>query len=801
MILHRIELEGFTRFTQALPVALEEGRVNLLCGPNGSGKSTLLTALHFAFTVSHKSAGTDVKEVQPWGRAVAPRVTVEFNHRGVRHKLTKVYLLKGRMALLETWNGTHYEATAQDELAERELPRFLGGRAGAGENARSRQTLLASILWSRQNEQALQPVDPEVRELVRGIFGAQANTGLTALVEREARRDYEADWTPGGKLKKSSDAARFLEELNAARKEAGEWKAELDALDLTRNTMVTLKAEADGLRGQESVWQSKCEHWDDAWNARKEQMEMRTALTLQIDAREQESGRLRLQQQQVTAGREKVALMAQQLSVLTPEIGRAAARQQQAEALRREAAAGAATEAGRLQAMLDALKAPRAEKLGQLETLDRERAGLRIQLAGALLYLDLKAETATRIEVLAGEKPGPIELASGEEVRLSGSPEIVVSIPGFGRLRASGPSESAADLRRAHAAAEERWKQQTLEFGGASMEELRQRRSKAEAIERELAASRNWLEQDQASLTPEAREAGEAAARQLALAAEKRRIEGEMQAATQELSRLEEGGVPESEMRARIPALALEVLGLREKLIGVEGRLAEGPTDTEEQRRKAQAELASVSLRLRQVNEILTSNRGMLREKLARAPYASYSEAAARVVEKEELWKEAQVRADAARLLHETLTAVRRETESQIIPPLEASANVILRQISEAIPGQVQLDEHLVPHALHGGVLGDPVELHRLSGGEFEQVHFAARLAMADLFTTSEAQPVVFDDALMATDAARFQRILEMLETRRERMQILILTCHPERYAALTGAHVVQMESAGRAGA
>jgi energy-coupling factor transporter ATP-binding protein EcfA2 len=801
VILHRIEVEGFTRFTEARPVALEEGRVNLLCGANGSGKSTLLTALHFAFTVSHKSAGADVKAVQPWGRAVAPRVTVEFSHGGVRHRLTKVYLLKGRTALLETWNGTRYEATAQDELAERELPRFLGGRVGAGESARSRQTLLASILWSRQNEQALQPVESEVRELVRGIFGAQANTGLTALVEREARRDYEADWTPGGKLKKAAEAARLLEDLNAARKEAGEWKAELDALDLNRNTMVTLEAEAVGLRGQESVWQTKCEEWDELWKTRKEQLELRAALLLQIEAREQEAGRLRLQQQQLTAKREQAEGQRKRLAELTPLMEQAAAQQKQAEAQRREAAARAATEAGRLQAMLDAVNAPGAEKLGQLDRLDHKRTEIRIQLEGALLYLDLTAEAAKRIEVLSGESPGTLELAAGEEARLSGSPEIVVAIPGFGRLRASGPPESAAKLRQALARTEEQWQQEAHEFGGATMEALRQRRSEAEAIERLLEVSRRWLDQDEASLTAEARAAGEAAVRQNTLKGEQRRIEGELQAASQELSRLEEGCLGESDMRARIAALALEVLGLREKLNGVEGRLAEGAADAEEQRRQARAELESVSLRLRQVNEIISSQRGTLGEKLARAPYASYAEAAARVVEKEEAWREAQVRADGGRLLHETLSAVRREAESQIIPPLEAGANVILRGISEAIPGQVRLDEHLVPHAMHGDLLAEPVDLQWLSGGEFEQVHFAARLAMADLFTAGEPQPVVFDDALMATDAVRFQRILEMLETRRERMQILILTCHPERYAALTGAHVVQMGNAGSAGA
>jgi len=93
------------------------------------------------------------------------------------------------------------------------------------------------------------------------------------------------------------------------------------------------------------------------------------------------------------------------------------------------------------------------------------------------------------------------------------------------------------------------------------------------------------------------------------------------------------------------------------------------------------------------------------------------------------------------------------------------------------------------------------VGLGQVSGGEFEQIHFATRLALADLLSADERQLVVFDDVLMATDEHRMGRILELLDERRAQLQVLILTCHPERYEALREKHVIDFPRIGAASA
>lgn len=795
MILHSLEVSDFTCFHAPFRVSLDPRSVNLLCGPNGSGKSSLLSALTLAFTASHKSAGADIRAVQPRGRSLAPRVVVDFSHDNTRFRLTKSFLLKSRSALLERWDGGAFSPLARDEAVEAELPRFLGGAAGAGESARTRQAWLASILWSRQNEIALQPVAAEVRDMVRQILTAQSSSSLTALIAREAQRAYDLDFTPGGKPKKSSEAVRLLAEATAAREQADRRQAELEDLELLRQSVANLESEQSTLRTQSEDLTTRFQDLDAALTACRQTLATRTELTLKIDAREQEAGQIRLLSDRLAAGRSAVTAARRQLDDLEPRLATAREAAAQAAALHREATTRNATEAGSLQAQLDAVAAPSPSSLASFEALHQELLLARARLDSALLHIDITPLAGATITISAGESPGPLHLTPGATQRVSGSPEIVIDIPGFGAIRASGPAESATAIRDTIARASARWDTLAAPFSGASIEELRSRRAQAAGLETRLAAVRASLERDTAGLTPEALADRDAAARLHALERERQLAADALQSASTSLARLEADCPPEDASRARLSSLALELLGLREQLLSVETALAANPPGLEARHAAVRADLDRVLVQQSQVRDLLTGARSRLEEKLSGAPYHSFAAARARLAETEDAWRQAQLSADAAKLLHETLSAVRAEAESRIIPPLESGANDILHAISGALPGDLRLDEQLVPHALAAPGLASGIDVGQLSGGEFEQVHFAARLALADLFCLQSPQPVVFDDALLATDATRLARILDLLQSRAGRMQVLILTCHPERYSALQGAHTVQLPS------
>ena len=71
---------------------------------------------------------------------------------------------------------------------------------------------------------------------------------------------------------------------------------------------------------------------------------------------------------------------------------------------------------------------------------------------------------------------------------------------------------------------------------------------------------------------------------------------------------------------------------------------------------------------------------------------------------------------------------------------------------------------------------------------------FGQRL-LAEELAKSERQLLVLDDVLTFTDDDRLARICNLLTRASEKLQILILTCHPERFLGITSAKAFDLES------
>ena len=99
------------------------------------------------------------------------------------------------------------------------------------------------------------------------------------------------------------------------------------------------------------------------------------------------------------------------------------------------------------------------------------------------------------------------------------------------------------------------------------------------------------------------------------------------------------------------------------------------------------------------------------------------------------------------------------------------------------------------PSGVHPEISGQAVSLDNVSGGEKEQAYLATRLALAEVLAGQERQMVVLDDAMTCTDARRMARVMAILEEEAGRLQIIILTCHPERYRGLEGAGFLDLEA------
>jgi uncharacterized protein YhaN len=83
------------------------------------------------------------------------------------------------------------------------------------------------------------------------------------------------------------------------------------------------------------------------------------------------------------------------------------------------------------------------------------------------------------------------------------------------------------------------------------------------------------------------------------------------------------------------------------------------------------------------------------------------------------------------------------------------------------------------------------------SYGEREQLGTLVRLAYACVLAKDEPQAVILDDPLAHSDSARHRRMLDVVtDASKRNLQIIVLTCHPERFDQLTDAKHFDLERA-----
>jgi uncharacterized protein YhaN len=105
----------------------------------------------------------------------------------------------------------------------------------------------------------------------------------------------------------------------------------------------------------------------------------------------------------------------------------------------------------------------------------------------------------------------------------------------------------------------------------------------------------------------------------------------------------------------------------------------------------------------------------------------------------------------------------------------------------------VFLDEHLQISGI-GANRGAMIAFAHLSQGAKEQLLLCLRLAVAGEVSANGHKLVVLDDVLVNTDGQRQQRVLDLLQTSASQLQILILTCHPERFRGVGAVTEIRSE-------
>jgi hypothetical protein len=159
-----------------------------------------------------------------------------------------------------------------------------------------------------------------------------------------------------------------------------------------------------------------------------------------------------------------------------------------------------------------------------------------------------------------------------------------------------------------------------------------------------------------------------------------------------------------------------------------------------------------------------------------------------RETELEEKKTEVLLRRDAAlalgwttRLTHDLIRYRKQAATKAVLNPLEERLTAAFADLTGVADRRIFLDENLKILGL-GRNREDVYPFDSLSQGAKEQLMLCLRIAVAQELAQEEPQLLILDDVLVNTDATRQERVLDVLTSLANKLQIIVLTCHEDRY-------------------
>jgi uncharacterized protein YhaN len=147
-------------------------------------------------------------------------------------------------------------------------------------------------------------------------------------------------------------------------------------------------------------------------------------------------------------------------------------------------------------------------------------------------------------------------------------------------------------------------------------------------------------------------------------------------------------------------------------------------------------------------------------------------------------------RARAAQLLRSVMGRHRDNTRLRYVDPFRAEVERLGRLVfGESFEVEIDTELRIRSRTLSGRT----VPYDSLSGGAKEQLGIVVRLAGAALVAKEDTVPVIIDDALGFTDANRLARMGAVFDAVGGDGQVIVLTCTPQRYDSVVGAHHVEL--------
>lgn len=499
---------------------------------------------------------------------------------------------------------------------------------------------------------------------------------------------------------------------------------------------------------------------------------------------------------------------------------------------------------------LSSILAPTPEVIRDLRKWINKHEQARASLKASQVHLEITPENA--IEVTNATNQSKTRIDSGKTVEFSGDDWVDLTVAGFGSIRASGPEGSSDEHRAMLNKAKKEIEKLAQPFGTDDPEKLQLLRDQVDKINREITArderiddlldGDNWdsLKNEQTELkariseikkyypdwsnqppvlsklqsdyeafnqsvedeiTTAEDEFDQAQSKHSAsdkavtdAEAEVKLVQGRVDGATLQLEQLSEDGLNDEARKKAIEEALMTWQAAKTAADKAEAALKQFPDDPSKELSKLEKQLAALEdSEVRARDEEKTAE-GLLQSLAAEGTYSKLVTLEEELAALEASIEQESIRMDAIKLLHETVSTCKSRMVASVSAPVERSATRMLSRIVGPRLGQLKLTGAFVPEAISPEIASSPVAIQNLSGGEQEQLYLVARLALAEVLAKHQRQLVVLDDVLNATDAGRLARLLTLLEEVSDRLQIVILTCHPERYRALDSAEFFELK-------
>ena len=495
-----------------------------------------------------------------------------------------------------------------------------------------------------------------------------------------------------------------------------------------------------------------------------------------------------------------------------------------------------------LRQSLGGLASLKAKPVKALEALERQIQALTLRLETQGLEITIEAEAEEEIEVEGVGGAERLPLKAGVPRRISTPQYVRLRLKGWGEISVRSGSSEVTELVKQLESAENDLQQQLGKLGVASIEAareglIRRKELKAElnTLEASLASSLDRFasiqaveeahSQSQRRLAEMESELGESSRESSSSLVEWEAIEAELVARLGEIEAQLEGldqrldslrgdlqKVSEAIGEAERESGELSVLEqhLGERLAEFSDRYPEGveaekarsqiafvetearlrvvetalPADHEslkDRHRRVGAAAAAVAKRWRDVNAELERLRGSLEAFGGQGLYSRETKLLERLERVRESERRCRGRAWAARLAHDLIGWRKSQATRSVLKPLEDRLSAVFGEITGEPQRRVFLDDQLQILGL-GSRENQRVPFRLLSQGAKEQLLLCLRVAVASELAGSEPQVLILDDVLVNTDRQRQERILDLLIEMDPRIQVIVLTCHPEWY-------------------